>query len=494
MDSPDLRHTGLLRGLIRASLAAGTHRFTDRRHSVTGADLFAQAVTTGQELERLAGRPTARIGIRAANSLDYLRAYFGAIDAAAVPFLIDYAAGPAETRAIVEDCGLDLLVHDASLPALAVLRPVGSVGELTVSSCAPDPARRGLDAATEVCRFTSGSSGRPKCIEFSGTAVHRAAVNWRDGTGLGPDDDILCYASLSNGLAFNTSLLAAVLAGARLHLASGLPTAGAVLRRLADTGATRLVGFPALYESLVRRDVSGEEFSRVRVAISSAAPLSEQVKRRFTDATGVPVSNYYGVAEAGPLTFAADPWAEPGLGQPLPGVILRAGVAGSPGSIEVRSESMGTRYLNAPGAFEAKLTPDGFYRTGDTGYLEAGSLVLSGRTSEVLNVGGRKIDAVEVAAVLRQVDGVDDAVVLEVDDGAGGVALGAVLASTQPDIAVRARAAVGSQLAPYKVPSLIRTVHAIPAGSSGKPQLAALRGLFAIPAAAGRSSPAAAIG
>lgn len=476
-----VRHAGVLREQVRGALAHGTSDFSDKHRCVTGEQLLAESELTGTRLAGFAGRTAPRIGIRAANSLDYLRTYFGALEIGAVPFLIDYAAGPVETDAIVEDCSLDLLVHDNTLQAFGGLRPVGAVGELTVSTCAPSAPRRSLDPATEVCRFTSGSSGRPKCIEFSGRAVHRAAVNWRDGTGLSADDDILCYASLSNGLAFNTSLLAALLAGARLHLAAGLPTAGAVLRRLADTQATRLVGFPALYESLVRREVEPETFARVQVAISSAAPLTEQVKHRFTEITGVPISNYYGVAEAGPLTFARNPRHDPGLGQPLPGVVLRAGEPGAPAPIEVLSESMGTRYLNAPGAFEAKLSEDGCYRTGDTGFLSGGSLVLSGRTSEVINIAGRKIDALEVAAVLRRVEGVAGAVVLEVEDGFGGVTLGAVLASAHRDIAVHAREQVGAQLAPYKVPSLIRTVDEIPTGSSGKPLMAELRRLFAAP-------------
>ena len=421
-----------------------------------------------------------RVGLFATNSADYVVLYLALLHAGCVPFLIDRATGPRETAGIAEDCALDLLLHDedARLPEGAERR--GTIGPLALSALPATGAdRRELHAATEVCRFTSGSTGRPQCIEFSGNAVHRAAVNWVKGTGLTGDDRIACFASLSNGLAFNTSLLAAFLVGAELHLGHGLPTAGRVTRMLQRSRATRLVGFPALYESMVRRDVGGDTFGDLRVAISSAAPLRAETKERFTRLTGVPVQNYYGAAEAGPLTFATEPRNDPGLGQALPGVSLRAGVsANDPEVIEVRSEYMGTRYLNAPGVLEGRITEDGYYRTSDLGYLDGGSLVLTGRTGQVINVGGRKIDATEVAEVLRAAEGVRDAVVLEVTDRHGVSAVGAVLAAEPPIDPAEIRRYAAGRLDAHKVPTLIRTLPDLPRGTTGKPAMTELRRMF----------------
>ena len=415
-----------------------------------------------------------RVGIRAGNSVAYLVTYLAVLKAGAVPFLIDRAAGPQETAVIQEDCGLDLLVHEEDAPG-AVLGPL-LLSRFTARRERPD-----LHDDTEVCRFTSGSTGRPSCIEFRGRAVRQAAANWAEGTGLSGADTILCFASLSNGLAFNTSLLSAFLVGARLHLGSGLPTAGAVTRMLADSGATRLVGFPALYESLVRRPADPGAHRHLRVAVSSAAPLRPETKKEFVERTGVPLQNYFGVAEAGPLTFAADPLTDPGLGRPLPGVRLRAGTPGEPGAVEVRSESMGTRYLNAPGVLEGRTGADGYYRTGDLGYLADGSLVLTGRSSQVINVGGRKVDAVEVAEALRAAEGVRDAVVLEVPDRHGDATLAAVLVADPGLDPAGPRRHLAATLAAYKTPSLMRVVPEIPRGSTGKPLTAALRRLFDTP-------------
>lgn len=475
----------MLTSLISTALREHGDRLavTDSSVSLTYSELATLVETTARELTAVlpvTGR--ARVGLLAGNSADYVVLYLALLRVGCVPFLVDSTSGPDETAAVAADCGLDLLLHDPEkvLPDVAVRR--GTLRRFAVSALPDQPERPELDDRTEVCRFTSGSTGRPLCIEFSGEAVHRAALSWSEGTGLTGADSIACFASLSNGLAFNTSLLAAFLTGAQLHLGRGLPTAGRVVRMLATSRATRLVGFPALYESLTRRTPDREAFRLLRVAISSAAPLSAETKQQFTALTGVPVNNYYGAAEAGPLTFAADPLHDPGLGQPLPGVSLRAGTGrGEPEPIEVRSASMGTRYLNAPGLLAEKTTADGHYRPGDLGYLDGGSLVLTGRLSQLINVGGRKVDAVQVADVLRRAEGVREAVVLQVTDRHGGNALGAVLAGASSLDPGAVRRHVSGQLAAHKVPTLLRVVPEIPRGSTGKPAMAELRRLFEQP-------------
>jgi acyl-CoA synthetase (AMP-forming)/AMP-acid ligase II len=451
----------------------------DRRLSLSYRELDQASSAEASALRSLL--PTGdrlRVGIRAGNSVAYVVAYLAILKADGVPFLMDQASGNRETAAIQQDCGIDLLIHEEGT-APDTGTPCGTVAHLLLSRFGGRAGRPELDSETEVCRFTSGTTGRPCCIEFRGRAVARAAENWIEGTNLSGGDSILCFASLSNGLTFNTSFLSAFLVGTQLHLGSGLPTAATVSRMLTASAATRLVGFPALYESVVRRSAALEgEFRRLRMAISSAAPLRPETKQEFMDHTGVPLYNYFGTAETGPLTFATDPLTDPGLGKPLPGVWLRAGTPAQHEVIEARSESMGTRYLNAPGVLESRTTSDGYYRTGDVGYLEDGSLVLAGRTSQIINVGGRKIDAVEVAEVLRSAAGVADAVVLEVSDQHGSPALAAVLAaSPQLDLA-GPRQYLAERLASYKVPSLMRIVAEIPRGSTGKPALAVLRHMF----------------
>jgi acyl-CoA synthetase (AMP-forming)/AMP-acid ligase II len=438
--------TGELARAFDACLAK--HRGREAVDGLTYAELDDRSaeLAIGLTGERL------RIGIQAPNSTEYVIRYLAVLRAGHVPFLIDAALGPVELRRIVEDCSLDGLYQDD----MVVLSPDGRRHELL-----PD---------TEVCRFSSGSTGHPNCIEFTGAAVHAAARNWVAGTRLTGEDRIACFAALSNGLAFNTSLLATFLVGGALHLGHGLPTAGRVARFAERTGATRLVGFPALYDSLVRRE---SRLGDVRIAISSGAPLRAATREKFREITGVAISDYYGIAETGPLTFTADPGPDGGLGGPLPGVRLRP----TETELEVRSESMASRYLNAPGVLEGRRTADGFYRTGDEGRLSNGELVLTGRSGRVINVGGRKVDPIEVSEVLHGIDAVHAAAVFGCADTHGDDVVAAVV-SGEPGLTVDAvRQRCREVLPGYKVPALIELVAEIPTNSIGKPSVAALREL-----------------
>ncbi|WP_232246671.1 class I adenylate-forming enzyme family protein [Kitasatospora mediocidica] len=454
---------------------------TDADGSLRYGELAARARAAADGLARYTvPGERLRVGLYATNSVDYVVGYLAALFAGAVPFLADSAFGSFELSRIAEDCGLDLLIHapGADVRPLVdeVLPAEGEFGTLVVSRVRRyDAPRPRLLDDTEVCRFTSGSTGRPNCIEFSGSAVAAAAANWAKGTGLSAEDRIACLAALSNGLAFNTSLLAAFLPGASLHLSHGLPTASRIVRLLESTAATRLVAFPALYESIVRR-APKDGFGAVRTAISSGAPLRESVREEFTRLTGVPIHNYYGVAETGPLTYAPE-GAGSGLGAPLPGVHLLVEEEG----IRVRSESMGSRYLNAPGVFEERVDHEGFYHTGDQGQLHDDVLHLTGRTSRLVNVGGRKIDPIEIAEVLRAASGVLDAVAFEAENQHGEPTLAAVVAVEPGVTAQSVRAHCAATLPSFKVPGILRLVDTIPVNSIGKPSVERLRRLLGEP-------------
>ncbi|MEE4545578.1 class I adenylate-forming enzyme family protein [Streptomyces sp. V4-01] len=469
------------------ALHADRIALSDPDHLLTYRDLDRLAEEAGRWPAALAGAGgVVRAGIQAPNSAAYVVALLAMLRQGVVPFLIDGALGPEEVASIADQCSLDLLVHEADRePAQGTAAgALGAILELRVTALRRDGRRHALRPDTEVCRFTSGSTGHPHCIEFSGSAVSQAAVNWAAGTGLRSDDRIACFAALSNGLAFNTSLLAAFHVGASLHLTRGLPTGAHVSRVLERTAATWLVGFPALYEAAVRRGLDRSVFDRVRIAISSGAPLRPETRAAFTELTGVRISNYYGVAETGPLTFdphpgaaAADDGADgAALGTLLPGVVMEAG-GEAPAEIRVRSASMGSGYLNAPGLFEARVGADGLYRTGDHGVLRGRELFLTGRTSRMINFGGRKVDPVEVGNVLRLLPAVRDAVVFEVTDRHGSPAVAAAVVA-EPGLDVPAlRAHCRTSLAEYKVPGFFRLVDEIPANAIGKPSLDGLRRL-----------------
>ncbi len=457
------------------------------------AALNARVQAEGERLRGLVSGTRRPIGFSLQNRLEYPILYFATLAAGHVPFLLDANFNIGEIAAIHEDCGLAGLVIDEVRAADLELGADTAPDRLSEGVVLARPASVTppftLRDNTEVCRFTSGTTGRPKCLEFSGRAVVLAARNWVAGTALRSDDRTLCLAALSNGLAFNTSLLASFLAGAELHLFRKLPLTRAVAGWVGAHGITRLVAFPTLYRNFVAPGApAAEEIASLRHAISAGAPLWADVREEFRRRYALDVSDYYGIAETGPCTFETDPNHHTGLGRPLPEVEIRIddtkddggatedGGSGEGGEVLVRTASMASGYLNHPGLFEARLDEGGFYHSGDRGEIVNGRLHLLGRTRDHINVAGRKIDPREVLAAVLEMPEVADAVVFPDEDLHRETVVHLAAVARVPGLdRQRIRAALDGRLAPYKVPGKISFVDEIPRTGIGKPRIAWLR-------------------
>ncbi|MFJ4680433.1 class I adenylate-forming enzyme family protein [Kitasatospora sp. NPDC088783] len=458
-----------------------------RRAVVAGGDALdyarfgALVRARARTLDALLGPDTTDVGVHAANSADYLVSYYALLVAGRLPFLIDATFGAAELDGIRRSCGVPAFLHDADrpFPLGGTPRAVpGSALALTVlpggrgDAPAPGPS-------TATCRFTSGTTGAPKCLEFTADAVTAAARTWAAGTGLGPDDRVLCLAGFTNGLAFNTSLLPVFTVGAELHLYQGLPTSGGITRAVARAAATRLVAFPLAYRLLAaapRPDAVA--FATVTRAVSAAAVLDPEVRRTFEARYGVRIADYYGIAETGPCTYERDPEHTEGLGTALPGVSVRTvDLPTGEREVRVRTDSMAAGYLNAPGALAERLDPDGYYRTGDLGRIEDGRLFVTGRLGGPINLAGRKIDPAEIERALLDLDGVTDAAVFADTDDNGETVLHAALAGTGRLGRAEVVDACRARLAPFKVPGRVTFLPAIPRSTVGKARTTELRRL-----------------
>ena len=154
--------------------------------------------------------------------------------------------------------------------------------------------------------------------------------------------------------------------------------------------------------------------------------------------------------------------------------------AGQPGEIAVRGANIMTAYENNPGA-NAEAFIDGWFRTGDQGYLDRdGYLYITGRLKETINRGGEKISPGEVEEVLAKHPEVAGAVVFAVPHPTLGedVAAAVVLRNDSGSSVLDLRRYVAARLVGHKVPGQILLVEAIPASSTGKVQRTRLAQLF----------------
>jgi HIP---CoA ligase len=449
---------------------------------VSYANLAALVADRAKALDRVLGRyrrtGEGAIGIYAANSLEYLVSYYAILHSGRVPFLIDPQFGQLELEEIWLRCGVSVFLTEvaaASFPlACMAVHLDGSDAQLLLAHSAggaPCPK-----AETGTCRFTSGTTGRPKCLEFSHHAVVSAAENWAEGTGLSASDRTLCLASFCNGLAFNTSLLSTFLVGAELHVSRGLPLSSRIIRQIEESRATRLVAFPVVYRLLASSNGSRGKLGDLRLGISAGAALDGEVKKEFERRFEIRIADYYGIAEVGPCTFERDGSVRAGLGTPLPGVFLGTRPVGEAAEeVIVRTSSMATCYLNHPGLLESRMDDQRLFHTGDLGHISNCRLFITGRLDALINLAGRKVDPTELEAVALTVPGVRDAAAFAESGADSQPYIHLVVASESPVARVRVLEACRARLASFKVPSMVTRVADIPRSSSGKPRNLELR-------------------
>ncbi len=412
------------------------------------------------------------------NTLTSLAFLLGSIGSKRIPLIADAAWQASELSGIMERCGAASIACEGSPPAgLPPFCRGAARGGITLShldrrdhsfKCIP-PA-----ADTAFGRFTSGSTGFSRCLQFRDQAALAAAASWCEATEISRSDRVLCLATLNNGLAFNTSLFTVLFSGGMLALHSGLLTRGSLSKTLANVEPTILVAFPWVYEMLTSGNNGLPASPQMRLAVSSAAPLADEIRLRWLQDTGLRICDYYGLVEAGPCTF--NDGSVPGsMGVPLPGVNFvitaedgRSLDRGQTGRIRVKTNSMASAYLDRcqPG-FASHLDERNYFVTQDRGALRHdGRLTLEGRIGRLVNVAGRKIDPSEVETIIGGLTGVRGVVVRGEAD-AGRTLLAAYIESSTVE-REQVVAHCMRRLAQYKLPQRIVIMPELPRSSAGK--------------------------
>ncbi len=276
-------------------------------------------------------------------------------------------------------------------------------------------------------------------------------------------------------------------------------------------------------------DDNAYDLSSLRIALNGAEPIDPTAVRTFTDAGrrfGMPaecVFPAYGLAEATlAVSFAplftgltvdvieaqpledddravAVPEGDPRrdtdevrqfavLGRPLPG--LEARIVGGDGTvraerevgeIQLRGEAVSPGYLTVDGPLDTR-DADGWFPTGDVGYLVDGQIVICGRKKDVIILGGRNVYPTDIERAASSVNGVraGNAVAVRIDAGTRRERFAVVLESTvagdtdaehalAKEVAARVRDAVDAR--PYAV--VVLPKGSLPKTPSGKVKRAA---------------------
>jgi acyl-CoA synthetase (AMP-forming)/AMP-acid ligase II len=126
-------------------------------------------------------------------------------------------------------------------------------------------------------------------------------------------------------------------------------------------------------------------------------------------------------------------------------------------------------YWKNPEATAKTITPDGWLRTGDAGYLRDGYLYIHDRVKDMIISGGENIYPAEIENVLMKHPGVADAAVIGVPSERWGETPKAVIVRRDPGLTEQAVIEFcRTQLARYKCPTSVDWIEALPRNPSGK--------------------------
>jgi acyl-CoA synthetase (AMP-forming)/AMP-acid ligase II len=339
---------------------------------------------------------------------------------------------------------------------------------------------------------TSGTTGAPKRAPRSHRALLRGARAASRRTGLTPDDVLLLTAGLHNisGLG---NLLNALLSGGSCIAAPGLDPAtfGRWLEKERPTWTFLTPTHLRLLTDAAegREPIAGER-SRLRLVRAGTQPLPRATRQRAEQMLGATILDNYGMSEAHSIA-ASGPGVEDrregSPGRPLDISVRVLGdrdeelPIGGVGEIVVRGPTVMAGYLDDPEATAAAFTPDGWFRTGDVGYLDDdGFLFITGREKEQINRGGVQISPAEIDGILLEHPAVAEAAAFAVpDERLGEEVVAAVVAREGMDVTARElRRFLFDRLSLSRAPRRIWFVERLPRTATGKVQRAMLSRRF----------------
>lgn len=489
--------------LLRGSTAHG-----DRDYLVTATSRLsfiehaAQVASLAEALhEEYDVRPGDRVAIAAANSPEWITAFWATVSlgAIAVGFNawwtrgeVSFALGHVEPKVIAADAKRATLL-DRTRPVLTVEEDLPRLARRSPRAGLPDVPVQEDDPATIL--YTSGTSGVPKGVIHSHRNLlavvqyHRMndALAAAFGDTLPPTDKrYLLVMPLFHIASLHNLAVPRLATGSTAVIHQGGFDVDRVLRLIEQRRVTHWGAVPTMAHRLLEHgDLSGYDLSSLRAFALASAPSSPAFKARLRAALPFAeqaLADSYGLTETSTACTVASPLdlaeAPDTIGRPIVSVQLevrdaqgQAVADGDEGEVCVRSQFVMSGYWRNPEATAAAIHEDRWLHTGDIGVLEQGRLRLSSRRSDLIIRGGENVHPGEVEAVLGEHPCVRETAVFGVDHADLGQEIGAIVVLRESETLSEddLRAYVAERLAYYKVPTRWRLTHdPLPVNAAGK--------------------------
>ena len=403
-----------------------------------------------------------------------------------------------ELTFIINDAGVHTLVCDDTMrPVLDPVREnlccrawygsesaAGGWPYLGDARADAEPLRNAVPVDTHdvaIIMYTSGTTGLPK-----GAMLTHGNIMWNNfnaslAFGGSRDDVIITVAPLFHIGGLNVMTLGSFHTGSTLVLLRNFD-AGQVLADIERYRVTHMFGAPAMYLFMSQQpQFADTDLSSIQILICGAAPVPETLIELY-EARDISFCQGYGLTETAPFSsFLTPEWARSKLGSAgQPPLYSDTRIVddnnrelgpGERGEICLRGPNIMKGYWNRPNATAEAIDSEGWFHSGDVGYLdEDGFLFICDRLKDMVISGGENVYPAEVEGVLYQHEAVAEVAVVGLPDERWGEAVTAVVALTPgKELTLeQLREFAESKLARYKLPLRLHIVEALPRNPAGK--------------------------
>ncbi len=376
-----------------------------------------------------------------------------------VPVLLDRSIEGVSRESALETSGASALISNAN-----------ALNDSSADLVATRRHGRPAPAGTDFLKLTSGTSSAPRAIRFTAAQLLTDCENICATMGITDRDLNYGVIPWSHSYGFS-NLITPLLCGGIPLVATEDRLPRAILSGMTASGATVFPGVPVFYQKLA--ELSGAHPEKLRLCISAGAPLPEATAAAFRSRFGLKVHGFYGSSECGGITYdrSDDDVPEGCVGEPMDGVELRHDEHS--GRIVVSSSAVGIDYYPEP---DSEILGSGSFTPGDLLRHTSKGFVIAGRVSDFINIAGRKLNPVEVEQTLREVPGVEEALVFGVPHPIRGEEPIACVVGSASSETLESYCA--AKLAAWQMPRDIWRVGALPVNERGKCSRRAVADLY----------------
>lgn len=335
--------------------------------------------------------------------------------------------------------------------------------------------------------FTSGSTGRQKGVVLSQFSLLNNSRQQGDLCGVTEDSKCIFLTPLHH--AFGLAALMARLTNAAAMFLPDDTSPECILNGVQRHKCTILDSVPTLYLLLAEEQKRNHyDLSTLKSGVIAGGPYTFGQFEEIEKTLGLRLCPSYGMSETSTLIAGANVSDSFELRSSGSGPVAEGGEIllkkdgkicerGEEGEVCVKGYMLMKGYYKAPEATQEVIDKDGFFHTGDMGYLdENNSLHITGRIKDIIIHGGEKLSPQKIENVISQIKGVGHVCVVGVENSIYGENVGVALTGDITEEELEGN--LQGKLSSIEMPSLIVKLSSIPLLSSGKPDKTAIKKLL----------------